>query len=90
VIMKLVVESGGTIRCIYSEAINLSDLGQLRIRRGSYVEPDCGGRWLVDLAPVAGPLLGPFGSRTAALVAETVWLTNHWLLPATDPAPLSD
>jgi hypothetical protein len=77
--MELVIESGGTIRTVYSEALPLSELGPLQIRRGSHVEPSASGDWLVDLSPVAGPQLGPFTSRSAALAAEVAWLNEHWL-----------
>jgi hypothetical protein len=79
--MQLIIGPTGTVRCLYGEAIDLAALGLPEIRRGSYVEPTAGGQWLADLAPVAGPRLGPFATRTAALAAETVWLVEHWLLP---------
>ena len=77
--MQLVVESGGTVRCIYAEQIDLAALGRLTIARASHVEPDRLGAWLADLAPVGGPLLGPFPSRSRALAAEFAWLEAHWL-----------
>jgi len=77
--MQLVVDTQGTIRCLYSETIPLAALGQLAIRRGSHVEPTPDGRWLVDLAPAAGPVLGPFALRSAALQTEQRWLEAHWL-----------
>ena len=72
--MLLVVTRRGEIRCLYGETIDLTQLGQLCIRRGSFVEPDSAGRWLADLAPVSGPALGPFSSRGQALAAEEAWL----------------
>jgi hypothetical protein len=77
--MELFIDPGGNIRCIYGEVINLAELGQLSIRRGSHVEPDKHGQWLCDLSPVAGPTLGPFASRSAALAAETAWLSQYWM-----------
>jgi hypothetical protein len=77
--MELLIGSEGNIRCIYSEEINLAELGQLSIRRGSHVEPDEHGHWLCYLSPVSGPTLGPFTSRSAALAAETAWLSQYWL-----------
>lgn len=77
--MELVFLPNGDGRCIYDEAIELSTLGQVTIRRGSQVEPDASGGWIVDLAPVDGPKLGPFGLRSEALRAEVAWLTAHWL-----------
>jgi len=32
---------------------------------------------LADLAPVGGPLLGPFGTRAEALQAEQAYLADH-------------
>jgi hypothetical protein len=42
-------------------------------------EPDASGQWLADLAPVSGPILGPFAQRSEALAAESDWLARHWL-----------
>jgi hypothetical protein len=77
--MELIVLPDGSVRGIYDEALDLAALGQLVIRRASYVEADEGGRWTADLAPVAGPRLGPFTRRSQALAAESSWLTEHWL-----------
>ena len=77
--MQIVVCSDGSMRCIYSEEINLQELGQLTIRRASHVEPDANGQWLADLSPVAGPTLGPFATRSEALAAEAAWLVTHRL-----------
>ena len=44
--MQLIVTPSGDLRCIYGEAIELAQLGQLTIRRGSHVEPDSNGQWL--------------------------------------------
>jgi len=77
--MQLRITTGGTVLCIYGEAIDLGGLGTLAIRRGSMVEPTSAGEWTADLSPVAGPLLGPFASRSLALAAEQAWLQQHWL-----------
>lgn len=77
--MQLVIDRYGRTRSIYDEAIALDRLGSLRIRRASHVEPDETGAWYADLAPVAGPRLGPFSKRSTALAAETAWLEAHWL-----------
>jgi len=78
--MELVISSVGQVRCIYTDELPLSDLGELSISRASHVEPDSVGRWRADLSPVGGPLLGPFVKRTDALAAEVEWLRNNWLL----------
>lgn len=75
--MHLRVEPGGLVTCVYGEAIDLTVLGPRAIRRASHVEPGARGRWWADLAPVAGPRLGPFTHRSEALRAEAAWLEEH-------------
>lgn len=77
--MELHIDPAGTIHCVYDEAVPLTELGAVNIQRASHVEPTCDGQWTADLAPVAGPVLGPFAHRSAALAAERVWLDEHWL-----------
>ncbi len=77
--MELVVDPGGTARCIYSEEIDLTVLGSPTITRASHVEPDERGSWLADLSPVGGPIFGPYPLRSEALSAERGWLESHWL-----------
>ena len=72
--MILIVDPQGGIRCLYSEAVDLASLGSLSIRRASHVEPDDQGQWWADLAPMHGPKLGPFSTRSRALDAERIWL----------------
>ncbi|MBN72936.1 MAG: hypothetical protein CME32_27085 [Gimesia sp.] len=80
--MQLIITAEGQVRCIYAEAIDLSSIGRLRIRRGSFVEPNATGQWIVDLSPVQGPRLGPFSQRRTALQSEIDWLEQHWLAPS--------
>lgn len=80
--MQIVIEVNGAIRCLYDELIPLASLGQLTLRRGSHVEPAAQGQWECDLAPVQGPVLGPFATRSVALAAEVAWLEAHWLPPS--------
>lgn len=80
--MQIIIEPGGAIRCIYSEEIDLAAIGSPTITRASHVEPDQQGRWLADMSPVGGPLLGPYVRRSDALAAEQAWLETHWLLVA--------
>jgi hypothetical protein len=77
--MQVLVTPDGTIRCLYCEAIDLDAFGCPVIKRASHVEPDEEGGWIADLAPVAGPRLGPFRRRSDALAAEQVWLETHRL-----------
>ncbi|HKM52171.1 MAG TPA: hypothetical protein VJY33_02110 [Isosphaeraceae bacterium] len=80
--MDLVISPNGTVRAVYSEDIQLTKLGSAVISRASHVEPDSQGRWLADLSPVGGPVLGPFDRRSEALAAELAWLEANWLLAA--------
>ena len=77
--MQIIIQADGTSRCIYSEFLDLRALGKLAIARGSHVEPTPDGLWTANMAPVGGPLLGPFQTRSDALEAERVWLEEHWL-----------
>jgi len=77
--MQIIIDSRGTGRCIYDEAIPLIQLGRIKIRRGSHVEPIKGGQWIANMSPVDGPNLGPFAFRSQALSAERRWLEKHWL-----------
>jgi hypothetical protein len=72
--MELVVGVDGVARCIYDEALDLRELGKLQITRASHVEPDRDGFWWADMGPVDGPMLGPYCSRSEALMAERGWL----------------
>ena len=78
--MELIIGPSGAIRCIYSEELDLHQLGRLQIERGSHVEPTSDGQWTADLSPVGGPMLGPFPHRSDALAAELRWLEAHWLI----------
>ena len=79
--MQLVIKPDGAVRCIYGEEIDLHALGSPSVSRASHVEPAGDGRWLADLGPVDGPILGPFARRSEALAAESRWLEEHWLIP---------
>lgn len=85
--MQLICTTHGTVRAIYSDALPLSLIGEIEIRRGSHVEPTGDGHWTADLSPVQGPVLGPFDLRSEALAAEVEWLEAHWL-PAASVAPI--
>lgn len=69
----------GTLRCIYDDELSdvLHDLGNVKIQRASYVEPNDNGLWIADLSPVNGPKLGPFKLRSEALQAEMRWLMEN-------------
>ena len=76
--MNVNISTNGTIRFIYADELQpMLELGQPTVRRASHVEPTDDGRWTADLAPVDGPVLGPFALRKQALDAETAWLASH-------------
>lgn len=73
----LVTIQGPTVRVIYSDQIiSILPKDRTTIARASHVEP-VGVQWYADLSPVDGPKLGPFDTRTAALKAEVLWLSNN-------------
>ena len=78
--MQLVISPDGTARCLYGEALDLSNLGTLTISRASHVEPDESGRWFASI--IDGPVLGPFVRRSDALQAEADWLHTNRLASA--------
>ncbi len=75
--MQLRIEPSGRVVGLYNEALDLAALGDVSIRRASYVEPDEQGRWWADLQPQHGPRLGPFAKRSEALDAEVAWLEEQ-------------
>lgn len=75
--MELVIQSNGDITTIYSEILDLTELGIQRIERASNVEPDEQGHWWAEI--INGPRLGPFNRRSDALAAEVAWLLRHRL-----------
>jgi len=79
--MQLVIAPDGTLRCLYSEILDLHALGRPTITRASHVEPDEYGHWVANLAPVHGPHLGPFIRRSEAIDAETRWLEENRMSP---------
>ena len=80
--MQILIEPTGNCRCVYSEAIDIQQIGAADIQRGSHVEPTADGKWTADLSPVNGPVLGPFQTRSQALAAEVAWLLANWLMPS--------
>ena len=82
--MQIIFLPDGNGRCVYGEAIDVSNVGNIAITRGSHVEPNEEGQWTADLSPVDGPKLGPFDTRSEALTAEVAWLHEFWLQPQRD------
>lgn len=78
--MKIKINPDGAMIALYTEAINLSEIGQIvAIRRASHIEPTPDNRWVADMTPVSGPVLGPFDFRSQALAAEVAWLEENLL-----------
>ena len=76
--MKMKISPEGEVTCIYTEAIDLPEIGKItEIKRASHVEPTALMQsigWTSDMSPVGGPVLGPFDNRQDALTAEVEWL----------------
>lgn len=74
----LIIADNGDVRSIYDDetADFLRTLGIVSTRRASHVEPAADG-WTADMAPVGGPVLGPFRTRAQALEAEAAWILEH-------------
>jgi len=68
------VGEDGTIQFVYDDALVDVFGPEATVRRASHVEPAPGGGWIADMAPVCGPMLGPFKTRAEALAAERGWL----------------
>ena len=77
--MLMIFDTNGSVSCLYSDALELGQIGRLTISRGSHVEPTPDGQWTADMSPVCGPVLGPYRSRRDALAAEVNWLEANWL-----------
>lgn len=76
-IRRVKIATDGTSRMIYDEALDLSGLGNAKIKRASHVEPDKDGKWWADMAPSGGGKLGPFDKRSEAIAAEIKWLEER-------------
>jgi len=84
--MVFSITPAGELEYIHDDELAaLESAGRATARRASHVEPrsESGAPgvvfWSADMAPVGGPELGPFKSRTEALSAERSWLEEHYL-----------
>ena len=77
--MLMIFDTNGSISCLYSDILELDQIGRLTISRGSHVEPTLDGQWTADMSPGCGPVVGPYRSRRDALAAEVNWLEANWL-----------
>ena len=66
----------GTVSTIFSDEVMpfMRAAGRPVIKRASHVEPTPDNKWVADMAPSGGPILGPFESRAKALEEEIKWL----------------
>ena len=77
---KILISDTGVVSFIYADDLRgILKQGVSDIKRASTVEPVIGG-WAADLAPVLGPVLGPFETRQEALNAEVQWLENNRII----------
>jgi len=71
---EIIVNEDGSVSFIYDDALAEAFSGdESETRRASHVEPVRHG-WTADMAPIGGPVLGPFTTRQAALDAEVAWI----------------
>ncbi len=79
--MRIKVATDGEIQALYTEQLDLNEIGMLSLKRASHVEPSkfYEGKWVVDLSPVDGPLAGPFAKRSEALAWEVKWIEENVL-----------
>lgn len=79
VAMDILIDPAGVVRFVYDDALApLLEQGAATVRRASHVEPAADGRsWTADLTPSAGPVLGPFPTRGAAVDAEVEWIRKR-------------
>lgn len=76
--MKIKVDSNGLISALYTEDIDMGELGTITsIKRASHVEATPDNKWEADMGPSGGPVLGPFNRRSEALRAEVEWLETN-------------
>ena len=69
---------GGHVQAVYDDRLRgvFQRATVFHVERASHVEPE-GGAWHADMAPVGGPVLGPFDERAQALDAERAWLRKE-------------
>lgn len=77
--LTFAAESDGSLLAIYNDELaDLMDEGSATVTRASHVEPNPNGAgWIADMAPLSGPVLGPFRLRQEALDAEVEWIKNR-------------
>lgn len=69
----------GHIKHIYNEAIDLSSIGDMQIKRASVVDPENNGMWSVDLSLSGGKKIEGFVKRSDALKYEIDYIEQNIL-----------
>ncbi|MCB0359251.1 MAG: hypothetical protein KDD44_06435 [Bdellovibrionales bacterium] len=78
--MNVTISANGNLRYIWDDELGqmLRPLNNVRqIARASHVEPTDDGKWIADMGPVGGGILGPFDNRADALRQEVAYLRYH-------------
>jgi len=70
------ISTAGDIKCLYTELLDLSDLGEMTVRRASLVEWDDDRRGWTVAMPNGSFLAGPFVSRSEAIKWEIAYWNN--------------
>jgi hypothetical protein len=77
-IIICVSKTGDRLSFIHNDKLmGLTKHGRSTISRASFVEPSADNKWTADMAPVGGPVLGPFDTRSEALDKEVKWLNEN-------------
>lgn len=77
--MCFLIKDDGDVDCLYTDKINLKEIGKLDVSRASTVEWDNDIQgWVVDIL-IDGHKIGPFDSREDALCAEVEYLNGKYL-----------
>lgn len=78
---SIVVGADGTLRFTWDDRLRpFANLGKATAMRASHVEPEVVAGvilWNADMAPVGGPVLGPYANREKALQVERDWLRQN-------------
>lgn len=81
--VSVFILSDGTVNFLYYDELKpLLAIGDVDVARASHVDPEKtldGLKWFANLAPVNGPKLGPYETRTEAITGEIDWLTENYL-----------
>jgi len=76
-LMEIYIDRTGNASCIYDEAINLSAIGAVSIRRASHVEPGRTGRVAGGHGDSRRSQAGPVYRRSEALASEEQYILSH-------------